>query len=182
MQVWREDIIMGLFLISSPRMAANSTQSARLLSSASQHFLWVRMSLTPALFLSLFLAPSISLYLSLQIVVQALQEREKERQKERKIERGRERVQCASGAEEDECGCFSDILWLPERLTRTQRWDGRRSRSPGLWMKGTARFVIFNFLFFVVVRDCWTFTLMVVNSYDSNRSACRMKSDLDLHI
>ncbi|KAK2848145.1 hypothetical protein Q7C36_009827 [Tachysurus vachellii] len=39
MQVWRKDIIMGLFLISSSRMAANRTQSARLLSSALQHFL-----------------------------------------------------------------------------------------------------------------------------------------------
>lgn len=151
MQVCRKDIIMGLFLISSPRMAANRIEPIE----CSPPF--IRLAALPmssnvtnscSLSLPLSRSPSISLYLSLQIVVQALQEKVKERLKERKIERGRESVQCASGAKEDKRGCFSDILWVPERLTRTQRWDGRRSRSPGLWMRGTARYVIFNFSLF----------------------------------
>lgn len=53
-------------------------------------------------------------------MVRARQEKAKARRNERKLETGRERVQCASGAEEDKRGCFSDILWAPERPTRTQ--------------------------------------------------------------
>ncbi len=87
-----------------------------------------------------------SLFFSLsfcsQIVVWTPEEKDAERKRVReKDPRRKSGVQCARGVKADKLACFSDILGVSERQSRTPRWDGGRYRSHGSWMRGTGRSV-----------------------------------------
>lgn len=85
----------------------------------------------------LFFSHSVS-----QIVVWTPEEKDAERKRVReKDSRRKSGVQCARGVKADKLSCFSDILGVSERPSRKPRWDGRRYRSHGSWMRGTGRSV-----------------------------------------
>lgn len=111
-----------------------------------------------SLFLSLFLSLIFLLSFSLsfsnsvsQTVVWTPQEKDIDRKRVREKDlRRKSGVPCARGVKADKLSCFSDILGVSERPSRTSRWDGRRYRSHGSWMRGTGRLVVVMHIILIV--------------------------------